>query len=674
MTAEQFRLKRILLDHADTVVIALIPLLYLVINPSFGRNQPGDIDTWFYFGLAKQFWHQQGPDFYNDYYETRLPYIIPAAIIFTMPNDRIAALALSYLVYCACVFSLFYVLQRHVSKPTALLATVLMASDIFFMRTVGWQYVDSGVLAYGSLTFAALTAASSSRHRYAFVALSGFLYVSMVILHLGSAPLGLALFGYAILILDVRATSWKELFTLLFWAAIGGMVCQIIYGLLNIYLYRTEFFFEWQQVIAAMRYGAAVAPEPLHLLFATGWWLTVHIAVWLAAGAMIVASFAKLYTPTRFQLYCVWTVVSLYSVFFILDYFHFSLFLARSGLFASFYLFFSYLLIGSILPGVNRTLPALIVGGLFLLSLSLRLKFDAELARQLPAISSWAAGLTLGVFIAAVGLMQKNRLGLTLVTVAVAGVSLPITWPFFDDGEIYEAREAIAKEVGETLPYFAFSEADPVYVDVIIGLVGSFSPRASMMKCNQFPYCQQRLLGQHTMIVASGNSDAGQLASILSLARPEAKPSDLNRIYRSKDFSIYSFDMSKSPLRILGSQLPSLVGSVEDSARVATEGTSPGFLAFGPYAVLDPGRYEVTIKYKSVGATGTWDIVSVSGSNVLAKGNIPDSSGASGDIVVHIDLPNGVEDLEARTFYSGYGRLSVLSVEIRPLIPSPAIK
>ncbi len=185
-------LNRNLREHAITITIALMPAFYLAINPSFGQNQAGDIDTWFYFGLAKSFWHQLGPDFNNDYYETRLPYIIPAAIIFSIPSERLASLILSYLIYCTCGFSFFYVLSRHVSKPTALLATLLLASDIFFMRTVGWQYVDSGVLAYGSLTFAALTAASATSHRYNFVCLSGFCYASMVITHLGSAPLGLA--------------------------------------------------------------------------------------------------------------------------------------------------------------------------------------------------------------------------------------------------------------------------------------------------------------------------------------------------------------------------------------------------------------------------------------------------------------------------------------------------
>src|SRR5260370_20801347 len=120
--------RRIVLEHISSITIALVPLLYLAINPSFGQNQAGDIDTWFYYGLAKTFWYPWGHDFHNDYYETRLPYIIPAAIIFAALSDRIASLTLSFLVYCTFAFSFFYFFSLPFSNLTPFLPYFLLST------------------------------------------------------------------------------------------------------------------------------------------------------------------------------------------------------------------------------------------------------------------------------------------------------------------------------------------------------------------------------------------------------------------------------------------------------------------------------------------------------------------------------------------------------------------
>jgi hypothetical protein len=547
---------------------------------------------------------------------------------------------------------------------------MLLASDLFFMRTVGWQYVDGGVLTYGSLTFAALTAAATSRHRYATVALSGFFYTSMVIVHLGSAPLGLAFLGYSILVFDIRKSEWKEFFRLLFYALLGGIVCQIIYGVLNVYLYKTHFFFEDQQISAA-KATLATPPAlwlPLDALLGNGWWLTLHIAVWFAAAAMIIARLAKIYEPKRLQSYCMWAVFITYSILFALDYFHISLFLGRDGLYISTYLFLSYLFMGSILPQVNHFSTALIVGSCFLASLIGRWELGTELEGQLIA-APWEVGLLLGVLVTGVWFI-KNRIGLVIVTVAVAVLTLQIASPFKYEGSIYTAREVVARIVGNTFPYFAFSDTDPIYEPVVIGLVGSFTPRAWWLACRNFPDCLQRFVGQRAIIISS-NSDAAEMTRMARSVVPEATLSTTNRIDRpEQDFSVYSFLIPKSPLLIPAPRLPSLVGSVEAGRRVATIGTNAGYLTYGPYVMLDPGRYRMTIKYESEGDAGSWDVVSIA--EVLAKGSISDTHGLAAEIVVTVDLPNGANDVQVRMFYSGHGGLAVESLSIHPINPSAA--
>jgi hypothetical protein len=170
------------------------------------------------------------------------------------------------------------------------------------------------------------------------------------------------------------------------------------------------------------------------------------------------------------------------------------------------------------------------------------------------------------------------------------------------------------------------------------------------------------------MFVVSSNSDSAQISDIVFSAFPDARLSGVDWFGQPMgSFAVYRFDVPKMIL-IPGSHLPSLTGKIEGDARAATEGAPSNHLTFGPYVALDRGRYEVTIKYVSEGEAGSWDIVSgASGEGLLANGNIPDTGGKVADIVATIDLPNGAKALEARTLYSGHGRLSVLSLTIRPV-------
>jgi hypothetical protein len=667
------RNQRQLLARSDVLLIALIPLLYLAINRSFGLNRAGDIDTWVYYGLAKSFWHQYGPDFYNDYYETRLPYIIPAALVFAIPSDRAASLIFSYLQYCLCAFSFYYVLRHHVSKNAALLTTVVMGSDIFFMRTVGWQYVDGGVLVYFSLTLAAITAAASATtilRQHALVAVSGFLVASMIIIHLGAAPLALAVLGYAVFMFDIKKIAWRHILVLILVAALGVLSCQVVYGILNMVLYRTNFLFEAQQVIAGLRVDVArLDPsESLDVALRSEWWLTVHIAVWIASAALIAAALARAFSPNGFQLYCMLAVFLIYGSLFVFDYFDRTMFLRRSGLYASFYLLLSYLFIGSMLPKIDRRSTALIIGAAFLLSLIVRDELGAEIAAPLlHVIPAWTIGLVLAGLIVAIALV-KMRWVPCLAAPAAAVLLLPVNWQFSHPEEIYTARKDVQKAVGATVPYFAFSKTDPIYFPVSMSLAAAFTERAWHKKCDTFPDCSLRNIGQQKMVLLSSNTNAGDLYKTAATAMPEAELGVPELIYRAKDgsFFVYGMNISKS-IQMPASKLYSDIGGAENSARFATEGTKPGLLVFGPIASLNPGHYKVTIKYQSDGEAGAWALFAGHPGVALAGGRIPDSHGATADIAATIDVPEGADTFLAHIAYSGRGSLSVLSLGVRSL-------
>lgn len=655
------------LDRHAVILIAFIPLLYLIANPSFGQNQAGDVDTWFYYGLAKSFWHPLGTDFSNNYYETRLPYIIPAAVIFSIQNDRVASLLFSYLVYCASAFPLFYVLRMRVSRPAALLAILLMTVDIFFMRAIGWQYVDNGVLAYSSLTLATLTKAPHARHHFLWVSLSGFFIASMLIIHLGSAPLALALFAYAFVAFDLKTTQWKLLIKLFLSGAAGAITCQALYGLLNMRLYGTHFLFEWQQIIAGLRSeGDAGLFEPLNRLFAQGWWLVLHIGVWIAAGGTLIAGVTGYFKPTKFQTYCSLSVFIGYLALLLCDYLHFTIFLGRSGLYASFFIPLSYLFIGSMVPPTMRTPSALIVGCLFACSLVLR-GFIGYKLQGSPHTTPLVVGLLLGAILIALFLLRYKVVSFATIPIA-ACLSLIVTWPFSDQTDIYQARHAIVMAASGSLPYLMFNKQDPNLYRSILGLIGSFTWREWRTMCASFPDCWRQTIGQrYAFVVNNGVPGVKTIWRNASSAMPGVTFKDGTLIYRSKPLSIYRFVLSRTTI-IPAVSLNSRVGHVVNGARIAVEGTNAGALTYGPYATLQPGRYEIVMHYNSSGTSGTWDVVADAA--IMAHGSIPDSRNRAAEIDAFINLPRGAQTFEARTFYSGHGRLSVQDVAVRTIANS----
>ena len=113
--------------------------------------------------------------------------------------------------------------------------------------------------------------------------------------------------------------------------------------------------------------------------------------------------------------------------------------------------------------------------------------------------------------------------------------------------------------------------------------------------------------------------------------------------------------------------LPSQVGSLEGTFRVANDGTAQGFLTYGPYLSLTTGKYDFQIKYKAQQGSqvevGRWDVVAWNDgkAEILSEGEMaPGNEYVSGEFI--IKEKSAV--VEVRTYYEGSGVLSVESIHI----------
>lgn len=121
-----------------------------------------------------------------------------------------------------------------------------------------------------------------------------------------------------------------------------------------------------------------------------------------------------------------------------------------------------------------------------------------------------------------------------------------------------------------------------------------------------------------------------------------------------------------------GSALPAEIGSVDGSARIATNKDRPGLLTFGPYWRVNRGEYIVTILFSASAESGSealpagvFDVYSNSSSRQLVASDLQ----AGGDEPQELRLrfrvaANDEGPLEFRTKYTGSGSLTIWSVRI----------
>ena len=118
-------------------------------------------------------------------------------------------------------------------------------------------------------------------------------------------------------------------------------------------------------------------------------------------------------------------------------------------------------------------------------------------------------------------------------------------------------------------------------------------------------------------------------------------------------------------------ELPSLVGRVVGSARVAAAGRDDaGFVVFGPYQRLSRGTWEATLTYRSSArpttGVGTFDLATGMGLDVREEFNLQGTSGEARAITIPFSVDDPSTAWEFRTRWNGVGDVEVTGVSVRP--------
>ena len=677
---------------APKILIFAFPLVIVALNGSFLANRLGDLDTWFYYGhfTTKLGLYRDVNTFIeHDYYQTRLSFILPGWFIFHVFPTFAARFVHYYIYYIVISFSLLYVLRMNTSGAAALLATIMLGTDIYFIRSAGWNYVDIGVLCYLSLTFASLTAAVRSIRPELWVAAAGFCFACAVVTHLGSIVGAVPVVGYVWYSFDFKRIGLWRLLRLMSAALAGVIVCQILFGLLNILIWRTSFFFILEQIDVAKReLSSPTRWESLLHDFGLGRWLVMHIAVFVASISMLGAAALRFIRLTRFQIYCFSSVASLYLLCSVSDAFHMTEFLARQGLYMVFFMFSTYLAIGALLPANISLRFTYIAAALFTVSLVVRLYLSGGTEGAIGmtddqvgsgVFPAWELGLVIGAVLSIAALVRRQAAAI-IGLCGIAILSLFISWRFGRDDSIYIAHDQIQRLAGDNLPRFLIYNEEPLCAPAV-SIVASFTERAWRLTGQDFPALSYApWVHDDVFVISSSVSDYAAVQHDLASQVDTVKPLASMQIQRTGgDLWIHEFDvvnrvslpatLAKFQARraaIPGSALPSLVGRVEGNDRIAMAGETPkGILTYGPYARLAPGKYDILIRYSASGGENLWDVAVNTGADIVQSGTLADTAGEDREVHITVTFSSVVE-LEVRTYYQGVGKLKVSAIGITP--------
>jgi hypothetical protein len=176
----------------DLLLLLALPVLWLCLNADWFFTPAGTTDPWLYHGYFRRLRFLLTELLPDTYYGSRLPWILPGRLLYRALPPLLAHAALHLGVYYTAVFAVYYVLRCAVGRRTALLTAAFLGSHFYFLKAVGWDYVDGAAIAYSAAAVALVTRAARSGRPGAWLVSAGAFFASAVVLYptlLLAAPL-----------------------------------------------------------------------------------------------------------------------------------------------------------------------------------------------------------------------------------------------------------------------------------------------------------------------------------------------------------------------------------------------------------------------------------------------------------------------------------------------------
>src|SRR3954471_16415815 len=124
----------------DGLVLLALPFALLGLDSRWIWGGPGR-DEWIYYGYFR-FARLHLAEFGDRYYSSRLPVILPGYLTRHLLPPLAANLVLHLGLYWLAAGSFYLAARAFFGRRAALLSTLILGSQPFFLGALGWNYVD----------------------------------------------------------------------------------------------------------------------------------------------------------------------------------------------------------------------------------------------------------------------------------------------------------------------------------------------------------------------------------------------------------------------------------------------------------------------------------------------------------------------------------------------------
>ena len=278
-------LKRQIKANWEILLLLLLPVLLLLINQSWIFNPNGSLDPWFYFGYFLRL-KQYLITFSDAYYGTRLSWILPGYLAYSLFPPLVANYVLHLSFYYLATLSLYFILRPSVGRRAAFLTSASMGCYAFFLLAIGWDYVDGAGIAYFLLTVLMLSWAARKENQTTWMVLSGVFFGALIYTNLVWLAFAPSLTTYYAL--TGRPRWRRKTFISIAAFIVGVLAITLLLGSVN-YFVGGKFFFFIPSVNFAL--GSTGKPNPASL----DWQQWLPGATWLILpSTVLLATIATL--------------------------------------------------------------------------------------------------------------------------------------------------------------------------------------------------------------------------------------------------------------------------------------------------------------------------------------------------------------------------------------------